>query len=709
MKTRKKTYAILLIFFFSFLFFLRLIHLGANPPRDLSYSMGYMGDPGGYVLNARNKILFGQWEMDKWNNMHISPLLHYLTYASFVIFGTGIVQMNLLPALFSCLILILSYLVLRRTYPKVFALLGTFLLGITFQFVMFSRIAVRVMPLLFFVILILFFLEERHKIKSWIFFAGIFSFIAFTVKGTYLQILPSIGLGLALYLYFRNQKDLKKTITPLILFVSGMALVFVFWLFIFYIPHKDMFLSFGGKNYSWLTPKNFLDAFRNFWRSPLFYFIEMPILTPLAGLSLLVICYKAFTSPKKISLVNWVCSFWYISNIIYFSVISYHASRHFILVVIPIVFLGMSFLHDLYKTQTIQKAQKSTKLFFVFLFFWLFFPIAAFFIKIKPPFLFPEMYQEMKTTSLITLGIAFFITALTYFLFRAWPKNFRIKLSPALKICVISLLILFSVYNNAKKYSVWALSPCYDFQTISRDFGKMFDHMVVAGRLATVISLENKHETHSYSSGYINKGLDFIKKYKITHAFLSTHAAEIEKSDYQNDFPDEMRNARLLARYSLYKTYYVELYDLYPPPLPPEDIQHIYEGELFYVEKGIPRFDPQASRTLALKMEKNKKGSMSKYPEVEFPPGEYSAVFFLKGDNNLSEKNRIGRIDIVNAAQKKVYAYKNIYPQDMESMENYQEISIPFHVKRDSKIDIRVYSTGIGDLWLDKVKIIQKD
>ncbi len=110
---------------FSLLFLMRIIHLSADPPPDLSSSMGYMSDPGGYVFNARNKIVFDAWEMDMWNIRHISPLPHYFSYMVFVLFGVGIAQMNMVPVFFSCLVLVVGYWLMRKNYPIPLVFLGT--------------------------------------------------------------------------------------------------------------------------------------------------------------------------------------------------------------------------------------------------------------------------------------------------------------------------------------------------------------------------------------------------------------------------------------------------------------------------------------------------------------------------------------------------------------------------------------------------------
>ena len=49
-------------------------------------------DEGVWAHNARNKALFGQWRLDQWNPMYVSPVFTGLEYLSFSAFGVGLWQ-----------------------------------------------------------------------------------------------------------------------------------------------------------------------------------------------------------------------------------------------------------------------------------------------------------------------------------------------------------------------------------------------------------------------------------------------------------------------------------------------------------------------------------------------------------------------------------------------------------------------------------------
>jgi len=128
--------------------------------------------------------------------------------------------------------------------------------------------------MVFFVILALYFLTKKdNKKKTGIFLAGMMCFISFTIKGTFLLILPSIILGFFFYSFFQHKKKMKIPFSSIILLCLGMAVVLVFWLCFFYFPHKEMFLSYGIENYNWLIPQGFIEALKNFCSS-VFYTIS---------------------------------------------------------------------------------------------------------------------------------------------------------------------------------------------------------------------------------------------------------------------------------------------------------------------------------------------------------------------------------------------------------------------------------------------------
>jgi len=700
------SWTLVIIIVFGLLFLMRFIHLSADPPSNLSQnSVGYISDPGSYVVNARNKVVLGQWEMDLWNMMHVSPLPHYVTYLVFLIFGPGVGQMNLVPVIFSCLFLILMYFLFRKYVDKKLALIGVVVLGINYQFTMFSRIAVRVMPQFFFAFLALYLLDRKQDKKIPALLAGISCFIAFTVKGTFAQIFPAIIIGYAFFLLFKKRKPMKSTLTLVGLFLSGVILTSFIWYLTFYLPHRDMIQAYAGENIDWLTFHSIGEIINNFWGRQLFFFSEMPVLTILASFFLLGFAYKFFKSPDEIKLIDWVCSLWMISNIIYFSVIKYHASRHFVLVVPPIVILGLRWLYECLKTSHIKKPEKPSLLFFFFLFGWLIFPVSAFFILRARP-----VGDTRQTAFHLAALISLAATVLIFIILKLWPKKFKVHIPPKARITFVSLLILLSAAVNLRPYFKWALNPRFDIKNISQDLDSAFDHMHLSGLIAPLMGLHNSHEVHPYRTNYINPFPDYIQQFKITHIIPTVHAGGIEINQYEINFPIEMRRKKLLARFPIWKTY-AELYALNPshdttPIKFKSGNTAVFEGETFYGENGIPRYDPDASAKYAFLADKSGQGFSLELPAGEFQEGRFKAVFRIKLIPSLQNDNPTLRLYIIDRNRQRVIASKDMLGADLnEKPEEYQEFILPFSLYKPGYLTLRIYSYGTTKFWFDRVII----
>ena len=73
---------------------LRGLFLTADPPWHAPVGITWH-DEGPWVHNARNRALFGQWSLDRWNPMYLTPVFTGLEYASFSTFGVGTWQARL--------------------------------------------------------------------------------------------------------------------------------------------------------------------------------------------------------------------------------------------------------------------------------------------------------------------------------------------------------------------------------------------------------------------------------------------------------------------------------------------------------------------------------------------------------------------------------------------------------------------------------------
>jgi 4-amino-4-deoxy-L-arabinose transferase-like glycosyltransferase len=700
--SKKKIFTLLILILIIFLFSLRMVHLSADPPETLSASAGPYGDPGGYAYNARNKVVFGQWELDKLNPMYISLIPHSFTYLSFILFGVGIAQMNLVPIFFSCLILVLLIFVVKKMFSSSMGLIALYLLGISYLFIMYSRIANRIMPMIFFLILSLFFFQKGLKKKEWFFLAGLSCLLALISKGVCFYILAAFFLGFIVYLALNM--NLKEAILPLSYFIFGFSIACAIWIIFVYVPYGYMFKSIADINIQFLIPpKSIPKMLEYFWTRPSILFDNMPIISLLSCFSFLILVYRLIHKPKAITLLECVMILWFAAGFVYFSIIYQRVTRHFIPQILPMVFLSTSLIHNFLQSSRITKPKKFRLLFGFAFFFWLLFPASKLLKQILEKL--PESLSNIWIATCLLAIMTLFLTLLFFLIMKLWPTRFEIPLSPSLKKVIVLGILLSVLFFNGQKYLSWALHPQFKLKQISTDLGEAFDQAAIAGLWAPVICLENKHRAHESYPGYINDEKDFLEKFKITHVFATTFFGGLENNYYWRNFPEAMARARLLAKYHVWNGL-VLLYDLYPSLKHFNEKNH-YEAEIFTLPKTMPRYDSDSTGTFAAFGEKDKARFIVVASSTEkVPSGKHIVTFSIKKEkSDLNQDVRIARIDVISKEVNRPLAIKNIFGSNFIKDKKYQEFSLPVFLKKSRKLDFRVYTDGVVSLWVDNIRI----
>lgn len=222
----KKFTLILIFLILLFSLFFRFYDLNMDPFPYNTYGMGYI-DEGGYIHNARNKVIFDQWELegDSWNPLYLSPLFTYLEYFSFSKLGVSSFSMRIVSALLGIIsILIANLLIMKRNFRA--GLFFLILSSINIMLIVYSRVATLQSLLLFFIFLILGLIVYDIKL-SWM-VVGFLVPCLFFSKFTSLFFIAAIPLSLLLYYWKYKQ---KQTLKNMGYFVLGGIISSILWLF----------------------------------------------------------------------------------------------------------------------------------------------------------------------------------------------------------------------------------------------------------------------------------------------------------------------------------------------------------------------------------------------------------------------------------------------------------------------------------------------
>lgn len=700
--TPKKAFSILTIFLFLLIFLIRLIHLSADPPSTLSMSAGPYGDPGGYAYNARNKILFGTWELDKFNPMYHGLIPHFITYLVFLLFGVGIAQVNLIPVFFSCLVLALFALIVKRMLDSKFALVAFSILGLNYLFLMYSRIANRIMPMVFFLMLALYFFQKGVRNRKWYFFAGFSFVLAFITKGVCFYIVVAGILGFLIYQTVNFQK--KETLLSFLFFFSGLGFAFLLWYIFIYIPYGAVLDSLITLNKQFLVPpKSITKMLVHFWTRPSILFENMPIISILSSLSFLMLVFRFLCTPRKIRLLEWILIFWFSGSFFYFAIIYQRITRHFIPLIIPMVFLIVLFFNEILEAKKIKKPRMSNFLFSSILYLWLVFPVSKL-LKIVLSKL-PSFYSNLWVATSLLAALSLLLVFLFFLVFRAWPSHFEVSLSLSFRKVIVSVLIIAIIVLNAQKYFSFAFHPQYKLKQISVDLGNAFDEAAISGLWAPVLCLENRHRAHESYPGYWNHERDFLQKYKITHVIATTFFEGLENNYYWRNFSEEMANSRIIAKYSIWRGS-AFLYEL-QSPAEKALRKGFFEAEIFTQPQGMPRYDAGATENFAVLADRGQKGFLTIAPSKDnIPKGDYRVIFRLKKEKSTQRSSqRLARIDVISVERNRVLGMKNLWAENFILDKKYQEFLLPVVLQEPMHLIFRIYSDGAVRLWADHIRI----
>lgn len=711
---------------------LRLIHLTADPPSRLSWSGGLFFDEGALAHNARNKVLFGEWKTDDWNDYYYSPLLTYIKWAVFSVFGVGMVPLRIVPVAFSCLTLWVVFVCLKKISPYG-AILGMLLLGVNYIYVIYSRLGLTEIPLAFIMALTLYCWQRglrtvgRWQSGGFMFFAGVSCFMTYIFKALALYFLPVplVAFGV---LYWRASGRLERLRLVRLtgIFLAGLFLTAGIWLVVFYLPNSAAIHQAGDYVADLSLPRTIAGGWENILRTPFFHlFWQTPIV--LIG-ALGYLGYVIFLGGQRRSNLDPLDLFsglWFLAHFFFFLAYSYRPTRYYIPIIPPMCLLAARGLTILAQTRH---------------------------------FSIPELPRH-------------------------WRKRRTIQLPPNLLAGVAMGLACVSLWIDGTQYLRWAAAPQYTVKEISRELGTRLNDALIAGLTAPMLCIENTHRALYVWENFTNYQ-DTFQKYPVTHLILGEFNDEV--GYYQRKFPDIMQRAVLLKTYTIKESRF-HLYSIIEPSVKrmtfpqkvfranepvqfgvkmenhdprhardievagyffPQDgrppiltpVQKIrlpaaendtivvsqplpsgtydllvavlpiwqdwFEAETLPGQVGHIRSDAEASGGQARIADPGIPGFVVHGPYQTYPPGGYTATFLLNTDTPEAAVSAVlGTLDVVAYKGAKRLASKNLVLTDCADAGVYRSCTLPFLLKNSQELEFRVFTQGQATLRVDAIQV----
>jgi 4-amino-4-deoxy-L-arabinose transferase-like glycosyltransferase len=212
---------------------LRLLWLDADAATTLTWSGAPFTDEGLYSHAARNRVLFGTWSSDEWDNRLVSPLFDGLAFVVFSLFGVGFVQLRLINVVFAMVALLLFWDLLRRDWGPRWAVLGGALWSLDYFWFQISRLGLLEPGMVAWLVAAAWcWRRSLDRGAGWAFGCGVCAAIAFVWKSLALLWLP-VPL-LALLLLDRSLGRWRL----LAGYLAGVAAILALYGLLWYLPQR---------------------------------------------------------------------------------------------------------------------------------------------------------------------------------------------------------------------------------------------------------------------------------------------------------------------------------------------------------------------------------------------------------------------------------------------------------------------------------------
>lgn len=580
--------------------FFRIYSPQSDLPPDISISGSIYTDEGNQCHNSRSKVLYDEWFPDDWKITNYNPVVPYFKLLIFKVFGTGLVQVRSISFIFSLLSLIFFFLTLRSYFSSWLPIAGIALIGSNFLYIMYNRIGTFETPMIFWMILSLYFLEKYRVSGKNVFiaFSGISAFMAFVFKMTGAHIIPVPVISLLLFLLFIPEKDLpdrKKIAVSTAIIIFAVLISFAIWLFLFYFPNREWIKSAPGSYIgNQMFPKSIDQLIGNIlsynWKEQ---FFKMWVVWVAAILYIPIFFRRMITKLMDITEAGFVL--FLLSHTGALMIMNHRPTRYLIAAIPPMVFLTILFFRHLMKGSDYQTDPGILKrtLFLMFDIVWLFLSLFYCFLPLLSRVgihLLPDKFNfDLFLISVLLAGFFHLFLFLLKRFYRTGIKRGRIA------VIIVLSLVSISIYTNVKYYYYWQRDKTEYVSDISKELGNKISNGVIAGLTAPVAVLGTEHRSLFLYPKFVHWGKNTLERYGITHALLANFNFEI--SNFFKQWPEKMENASLLNVYNV-KDQFLHLYSLNDPyisridRIDPETIEFsiIYNGEPIEIKFGKLEF-----------------------------------------------------------------------------------------------------------------------
>jgi 4-amino-4-deoxy-L-arabinose transferase-like glycosyltransferase len=547
---------------------MRFVNLASDPPGNIDWSRGLYTDEAFKSWTARDRALEGQWfpiDVDKkWFEaanftqfFYISPLWTWLCRACFGIFGVSFVNLRILSILLTFGALLLLYRTLERELDWPSAMIAASLLGISYMWVMFNRLAILSTEVSAFLVCTFCFLALARPKRIYFAVAGLFLFLSFLMKASIVGIVPAIMIAWVYLIVQRKQLKMtgRQVGGNLGLFLGGFVVPFLIWFAAFVVPRMPSYLynlnkvtfnqaGLGEPILQILSRLLFAGASARF-------FALTPIVSVAVVFATVASVVWLFSKPRRFGFVEAFALAWFWGQGVFVGMVKYRPERYFVDVLPPAAILISIFLLRMFRGEVpqvagVRRRVAAAVICFVLL-FYLDISIGARVARWSSVAQFLMASWELPLVGAVVVGLPL------DWLKRRWAQT-------GLKVAAV-LAIIAIVSLDSAKFVKWAANPAYSMADESKRFAQIVGKGRVGGAWAMPLSFGYKDiEAFPIFDWDIKQsGVNPFDQAKPTHLLLEAGCGW-DDVFLKKTYPKEMSEFDLVGNFVIGEKYGLQLY-----------------------------------------------------------------------------------------------------------------------------------------------------
>jgi 4-amino-4-deoxy-L-arabinose transferase-like glycosyltransferase len=536
---------------------IRVYHLDADPPTDLSKSTDVYTDTGQYTLWARMYVQSGAF-----NPFHDFRFIFFLkssvtalAVVVYKLFGTGFWQSNLVGLLYAIGALLLFAVFLRKIAGNVTALIFLLFAGLNYNLIFYGKLPFLEHAMAFYGFLALVLLTYGRK---WLPFAlgGMSLAVAiFFGKVIGMVFLFPFGCLLVYRLMFDRPETPKISYRSAISFVAGFALVTAIWYFSVYRPMQaqvagyleEQTVSLYGSPEGLKSIDDFMFKMVTFGiLTDLFSRMAVPGLLTAVFVLMILFHVGRFRSWKD-GFGRWNAGHVFIAAmmIAFFGALmiwNYRPLRYQLILIYPTCAGASVLLAGLWNGWRHTEVKKTPILFYPFCFLVTLVPLYQLYGKVLESrgteFYYTSIrYYLFVASALVTAGVAVLISA--------YRKN-KFSYSKLPVRAAVAVIVLVVVGGGISRYYFWTQRPTFISRDASRDLAMAISpEAVVSGPYAADLTQGTTMKAVIHMFGVSKADPDLFKRFPITHLLVD----EANERRAKEDYPEVMDHATHVLSY----------------------------------------------------------------------------------------------------------------------------------------------------------------